>query len=37
MKKIYEKPIVEIEKFTEEESITTNSGLVNFGDIPGEE
>lgn len=36
MKKNYEKPIVEIEKFNEEDAITTTSGLINYGDILGE-
>ena len=33
MKRIYEKPIVEIEKFDEEDVIVT-SGIVNFIEIP---
>jgi len=35
MKKDYEKPIVMVEKFDKEESITT-SGFTNFDDILGE-
>ena len=33
MKKDYEKPIVMIEKFDQEDVIVT-SGIVNFNDIP---
>ena len=36
MKKIYVSPIVEIEKFADGDVITT-SGLLNYGEIPGDE